>query len=110
MLLVAYAALWPMVLNTAGAVASVHPRQYDVARTLHLTRWRRFARWSCPQSPVWLVGARLSVIVALLVAIVVEMVHHAARPRRRNWFESLNALAPERMWAYALVCGLIGVC
>ena len=22
--------------------------------------------------------------------------------------ESLNALAPERMWAYALVCGLIG--
>ena len=106
--LVTYAALWPMVLNTAGAPASVPPRRYDVARTLHLTKPDTLRKMVVPAvTPVWLVGARLSVIVALLVAVVVEMV---LTPNGLGGalVESLNALAPERMWAYALVCGLIG--
>ena len=107
-LLVSYAALWPMMLTTAGAVVSVHPRQYDVARTLHLTRWDALRKMVVPAViPVWLVGARLSVVVALLVAIVVEMVT-TPKGLGGRLIQSLNALAPERMWAYALACGLIG--
>ncbi len=109
MMLAGYAASWPMVLNTAGAVTSVHPRQYDVARTLHLSRWATFRTIVVPTAaPVWLVGARLSVILALLVSIVVEMV---ITPRGLGgaMIQSLNGLDPARMWAYAFVCGVIGV-
>ena len=82
--LVTYAALWPTVLNTAGAPASVPPRRYDVARTLHLTKPDTLRKMVVPAvTPVWLVGARLSVIVALLVAVVVEMVLTPEWPRGR---------------------------
>ena len=37
-MLAVYAALWPVVLGTAAGVAAVYPRQYDVARILHLSR------------------------------------------------------------------------
>lgn len=107
-LLVTYAALWPMVSTTAGAVASIPPRQADVAQTLHLGKRDEVWKMVLPAvAPVWLVGARLSAILALLVAIVVEMV---VIPEGLGGAlaQSLNALAPERMWAYALVCGFIG--
>ena len=57
--------------------------------------------------PAWLVGARLASVIALLVSIVVEMVMYQ-RGLGGGLVASLNALAPARMWAYALVCGAIG--
>lgn len=107
-LLAGYAALWPMVLNTAGAVTSVHPHQVDVARTLRLGTFATIRKVILPAAaPVWLVGARLSAVLALLVTIVVEMV---ITPKGLGgaMVQALNALDPARMWAYALVCGLIG--
>lgn len=106
--LAGYAALWPMVLNTAGAVTSVHPLQIDVARTLHLGTLATLRKIVLPAAaPVWLVGARMSAILALLVTIVVEMV---ITPKGLGgaMVQALNALDPARMWAYAVVCGLIG--
>ncbi|MDA2891031.1 ABC transporter permease subunit [Mycolicibacterium sp. BiH015] len=107
--LAGYAALWPMVLNTAGAVTSVHPHQIDVARTLHLGTFATLRKIVLPAAaPVWLVGARMSAILALLVTIVVEMV---ITPKGLGGalVQALNALDPARMWAYAVVCGLIGI-
>ena len=46
-------------------------------------------------------------VIALLVSIVVEMVMYH-RGLGGGLVASLNALAPARMWAYALVCGAIG--
>ena len=57
--------------------------------------------------PAWLVGARLAAVIGLLVAIVAEMIMYP-RGLGGGLIESLNALAPARMWAYALVCGLVG--
>jgi ABC-type nitrate/sulfonate/bicarbonate transport system permease component len=53
------------------------------------------------------VGARLAAVIGLLVAIVAEMIMYP-RGLGGGLIESLNALAPARMWAYALVCGLVG--
>lgn len=107
--LAAYAGLWPMVLNTAGAVGSVQPRHIDVARTLQLSRWATVGKVVVPAAaPVWLVGARLSVILTLLVTIVVEMVI-SPRGVGGALIQSLNGFAPPRMWAYVLLCGLVGV-
>ena len=108
LLLAAYAALWPVLMTTAGGVAAVHPRQYDVARMLHLSPVATLRKIVVPATaPAWLVGARLALIIALLVAIVVEMLLYP-RGLGGGLIESFNALAPARMWAYALVCGVIG--
>jgi ABC-type nitrate/sulfonate/bicarbonate transport system permease component len=58
--------------------------------------------------PAWLVGARMAVIIALLVAIVAEMMM-SSRGLGGGLTESVNALAPARMWAYAVVCGILGL-
>jgi sulfonate transport system permease protein len=108
LMLAVYAALWPIVLNTAGGVAAVHPRQYDVARMLHFSPATTIRKMVLPAAvPAWLVGARLAAIIGLLVAIVAEMIMYP-RGLGGGLIESLNALAPARMWAYALVCGVIG--
>ncbi len=107
-LLATYAALWPVVMTTAGGVAAVHPRQYDVARMLHLSRGATVRKIVVPATlPAWLVGARLAMIIALLVAIVVEMLLYP-RGLGGGLIGSFNALDPARMWAYALVCGIVG--
>jgi sulfonate transport system permease protein len=108
LMLAAYAALWPIVLSTAAGAAAVHPRQYDVARMLHFSRIATVRKIVTPAAvPAWLVGARLAAVIALLVAIVAEMIMYP-RGLGGGLIESLNALAPARMWAYALVCGVIG--
>ena len=107
--LATYAALWPIVLHTAGGVAAVHPRQYDVARMLRLGRVATMRKVVIPAAvPAWLVGARMAVIIALLVAIVAEMMM-SSRGLGGGLAESMHALAPARMWAYAVVCGLLGL-
>lgn len=103
-----YAALWPIVLHTAGGVAAVHPRQYDVGRMLHLGPVATVRKIVLPAAlPAWLVGARMAVIIALLVAIVAEMMM-SSRGLGGGLGESMQALAPARMWAYAVVCGVLG--
>ncbi|HET7668219.1 MAG TPA: ABC transporter permease subunit [Mycobacterium sp.] len=107
--LASYAALWPIVLHTAGGVAGVHPRQYDVARMLHLGPVATVRKIVVPAAvPAWLVGARMAVIIALLVAIVAEMMM-SSRGLGGGLTQSMHALAPARMWAYAVVCGALGV-
>ena len=74
LMLVVYAALWPVVLCTAAGAASVHPRQYDVAQMLHLSRSATIHKIVIPAAvPAWLIGARLCAVIALLVSIVAEM-------------------------------------
>lgn len=103
-----YAALWPVVLTTASGVAAVHPCQYDVARTLRLSDAAAVRKIVVPAAvPGWLVGARIAAVIGLLVAIVTEMIMYA-RGLGGGLVESLNALAPARMWAYAVTCAVIG--
>ena len=107
--LATYAALWPIVLHTAGGVAAVHPRQYDVAGMLRLGQAATVRKIVVPAAvPAWLVGARMAVIIALLVSIVAEMMM-SSRGLGGGLTESMHALAPARMWAYAVVCGVLGV-
>ena len=107
--LATYAALWPIVLHTAGGVAAVHPRQYDVARMLHIGPVATVLKIVVPALvPAWLVGAPMAVIIALLVSIVAEMMM-SSKGLGGGLTESMHALAPARMWAYALVCGVLGV-
>jgi ABC-type nitrate/sulfonate/bicarbonate transport system permease component len=108
LLLAVYAACWPLVLNTAGGVAAVPPRLREVARTLRLSPAATAYKVVLPAVvPAWLVGARLSAIIALHVTIITQMLI-TGTGLGGGLIAALHGLNPTRMWVYALTCGALG--
>lgn len=71
---VAFAALWPMVIVGGGALAQVEPRLLEVARVLRLGWPMRVGRIVLPAAlPRLFVALRLAAGVALIVAVTVEI-------------------------------------
>jgi ABC-type nitrate/sulfonate/bicarbonate transport system permease component len=71
---VAFGALWPVLLGTVHGFASVEPRLKEVARCLGLSRAAYVWKIGLPNAlPDILAGMRLSMTVALIVAVVGEM-------------------------------------
>lgn len=71
---IAFGSLWPMLLATVHGFAAVEPRLYEVARALHLSRLAVVVKIALPSaSPDILAGMRLSLTVALILAVVCEM-------------------------------------
>jgi ABC-type nitrate/sulfonate/bicarbonate transport system permease component len=105
----AYAAVWPMLMNTAGGARNVGPRLRDVARSLRLSRTRTLLAVVMPATGVsMLVGARLALGLALVVCVVTEML---GAPFGVGYGLILEQSAdqPERMWAYILIVGVLGI-
>jgi sulfonate transport system permease protein len=72
---IAFGAIWPMLLSTVHGFAAVEPRLYEVARALHLSRWQVIAKIALPSAlPDILAGLRLGLTVALILAVVCEMI------------------------------------
>jgi len=72
---VAFAVLFPVALNTMSGVASVDPIYVQVARTFGVSRVRTLYRVVFPASlPFVLAGLRTSLALALVVAVVAEMI------------------------------------
>jgi ABC-type nitrate/sulfonate/bicarbonate transport system permease component len=72
---IAFGAIWPMLLATVHGFAAVEPRLYEVARALHLKRWQVIAKIALPSAlPDILAGLRLGLTVALILAVVCEMI------------------------------------
>ena len=91
-----------------AGVQNVHPVKRDVARSFRLSRFQTLRKITLPvATPAILIGARLAVVNALVVAIVAEML---INPDGVGWglVFSMQALKPEDMWAYAVVAGIMG--
>jgi ABC-type nitrate/sulfonate/bicarbonate transport system permease component len=105
----AYAAVWPMLVNTTGGVRSVPPQLRDVARTLRLSRWQTLIKVVMPATgAAMLVGARLALTVALVVCVVAEMLGLQTGIGNAILLEQ-SADEPARMWAYVLIVGVLGI-
>jgi NitT/TauT family transport system permease protein len=103
-----YAATWPLVINTMAGVQGVHPVKSDVARSFRLSRVETLRKIVLPvATPAILVGARLSIVTALVVAIVAEMLVNPEGVGYGLIF-GMQSLQPEEMWAYAVVAGIMG--
>lgn len=105
----AYAALWPMLINTAGGARNVGPRLRDVARSLCLSRFQRMTKIVLPATGIsMLVGARLALAIALVVCVVAEML---GLPNGIGYSIVLEESAgqPERLWAYIVTIGILGI-
>jgi ABC-type nitrate/sulfonate/bicarbonate transport system permease component len=72
---VAFGAMWPVLLATVHGFASVHERLREVSAALQLSRAAFVFKVGLPNAlPDILAGARLSMTVALIVAVVGEMI------------------------------------
>ena len=72
---VAYAALWPILINTLYGVLAVDPVLLDTARTFRLGPLRSAWRVTLPAaSPYIATGLRISTSIALILVITAELV------------------------------------
>jgi sulfonate transport system permease protein len=72
---VAFGAMWPVLLATLYGLASVHVRLREVAQALQLSRTAFVFKIGLPNAlPDILAGMRLSMTVSLIVAVVGEMI------------------------------------
>ena len=72
---VAFGAMWPVLLATVHGLAHVHPQLREVAQALQLPRRAFIWKIGLPHAlPDILAGMRLSMTVSLIVSVVGEMV------------------------------------
>ncbi len=72
--IIAYAASVPLLMNTYEASHSIHPMMSRVAKSLQLTRFETMRLIDLPSSlPMIATGARLAIAASLLVSITSEM-------------------------------------
>jgi sulfonate transport system permease protein len=105
----AYAATWPVLINTAAAVGQVDPRLHDVGRTIGLGSLSRAWKLVVPACmPMIVAGARIASSLALVVVITAEMI---GIPRGLGYeiVRSSQALRPDDTYAYVAWVGVLGV-
>jgi ABC-type nitrate/sulfonate/bicarbonate transport system permease component len=105
---IAFGAIWPMLLATVYGFAAVEPRLYEVSRSLHLSRLAVIFKIGLPSaSPDILAGMRLSVTVALILSVVCEML--AGLDGLGHWILlSARAFRSADLFAGVILLGVIG--
>lgn len=105
---IAFGAIWPMLLATIHGFAAVEPRLYEVARTLHMSRLAVIFKIALPSAgPDILSGMRLSLTVALILAVVCEIL--AGLDGLGHWvLLSARAFRSADLFAGVILLGAIG--
>lgn len=105
---VAFGAMWPVLLATVHGVASVHLRLREVAHALQLSRTAFVLKIGLPNAlPDILAGMRLSITVSLIVAVVGEMIASQSGLGQAILLAARSFRASELFAGIALL-GLIG--
>ncbi len=105
----AYAAVWPVVLNTSAGVAQVDRRLLEVGRLLRLGPLDIVRKLVLPAAmPAIAVGLRLSLAISLIVVVTTEMV---GVPDGLGFqlVSSSQALRPDRVYAYMIWISNVGL-
>jgi ABC-type nitrate/sulfonate/bicarbonate transport system permease component len=105
---IAFGSLWPLLLATIHGFAAVEPRLYEVARVLHMSRLAVIFKIALPSaSPDILAGMRLSLTVALILAVVCEML--AGLDGLGHWvLLSARSFRSADLFAGVILLGIVG--
>src|SRR6187455_3814160 len=105
---IAICAMWPTVLNTAMGVRAIPPDILNVARVLRLSPGKRLFKILIPATlPYMFTGFRLSLGIAWLVIVAVEML--TGRPGVGGFlWQEYNALIYEHIILSIITIGLVG--
>ena len=102
-------ALWPTVINTAAAASSIPPEQRDVAKVFKFGRVTYLRHILVPNAlPGMVTGMRLSMGIAWMVIVAVEMLSGGAGIGFFVW-DSYNAGSLAAVTAAILLIGAVGV-
>jgi ABC-type nitrate/sulfonate/bicarbonate transport system permease component len=108
-MVIVYASIWTVIINTIGGIRQVPRELHDVGRTFRLSRLRLAWTIVLPAAmPTILVGARLAMAVSLILAVISEMIGNPTGLGYAVVFEQ-QAIRPEAMFAYVVTIGVLGV-
>lgn len=105
---IAFGAVWPILLNTIDGARSVDPMHLDLARVFRLTRMQRLRLVVIPSAgPKIFSGLRVSLSLSLIIMALSEMVGSTSGigfslMRAQDSFEVTT------MWADVVLLGFIG--
>lgn len=105
--LIAFAVIWPVLLNTIDGVRSVESLHIDTARVFEFSRMKVFMGIVLPSAaPKIFAGLRVSLAVALIIMVISEMTSSSGIGYNvviaQRTFQMLD------MWAGILVLGILG--
>jgi len=105
---IAFGALWPILLNTIDGIRSVDDQVRDLARSFQFTLWNRIVWVMLPSaSPQIFSGMRASLSISVIMMVISEMlastdgVGFAVLQAQRSF-------AIKEMWAGVILLGLVG--
>ena len=105
---IAFGAIWPIMLATIHGFAAVEPRLYEVARALQMSRSAMVFKIALPSAlPDILAGMRLSLTVALILSVVCEVL--AGLDGLGHWvLLSARAFRSADLFAGVILLGAMG--
>ncbi|MBV2135039.1 ABC transporter permease [Pseudomonas sp. MAP12] len=108
--LLAFAAVWPILLNTAAGVKSLDQRWLQLTRSLSATRWETLSRVILPGVLGHvLTGVRLAIGILWIVLVPCEMLGVSAG-LGYYILDTRDRLAYSELMAMVLLIGVLGFC
>lgn len=110
-IVVAFGVFWPLVIQVVYGVRSMDPLVRDTAEVLRVTGLRRFSAVVLPSAaPFIATGLRIAAAVALILAIIAELIGGAAGLGRDILVaEDSGASALPLVYALIVITGLTGI-
>jgi ABC-type nitrate/sulfonate/bicarbonate transport system permease component len=106
--IIAFVAVWPILLNTTDGVAELNSTMANTARAYGLSRWHRLRYVVLPAAaPRIFAGMRTSIAFAILILVTSEMIA-STNGIGFFLFRSQQTLAVADMWAAIILLGLLG--
>jgi sulfonate transport system permease protein len=105
---IAFGAVWPVLLASVHGFASVEPQLMEVSAALRLPRTQLFFKVAAPSAlPDILAGARVSLAIALILAVVTEM--QASQPGLgQNILLAQRSFRSPELYAGVVTLGIMG--
>jgi len=105
---IAFGAVWPVLLASVHGFASVEPQLMEVASALRLPRRQLFLKIAAPSAlPDILAGARVSLAIALILAVVTEMQASQTGLGQNILLAQRSFRSPE-LYAGVVTLGIVG--
>lgn len=109
LVLVAASVFFPLLINSAAGVRQISPVHFEVAHAYGASRLAILRRVVLPGSlPLILAGVRVSVNMALVITIAVELISAQSGLGAMIWF-SWQVLAIEDLYVALTVAALLGI-
>jgi ABC-type nitrate/sulfonate/bicarbonate transport system permease component len=102
--------LWPILMNTMAGILNLSKKLEEVVNILHLTPTEAMRKIYFPAAATSvLVGLRISLSLAVVMAVVAEMI---GNPEGLGYaiVREQQAMNPNDMFAYIFTVGCIGIC